>query len=50
VWDADSGQEVLHFKADPVRAFAVAFSPDGRRLAAGCHDGTVKVWEAAVER
>ncbi len=24
----------------------MAFSPDGRRIAAGCGDGAVKVWDA----
>jgi WD domain, G-beta repeat len=28
--------------------FSVAFSPDGKRLAAGSHDGTVKLWDAST--
>jgi hypothetical protein len=28
----------------------VAFSPDGQRIASGCGDETVRVWEAATPR
>jgi WD40 repeat protein len=43
LWDAQTGQELLTFKAD-VRS--VAFSLDGQRLASGSNDGTLKIWDA----
>ena len=49
VWDLTAtGQAVFTEPCDAVRkfgtAYAVAFSPDGRQLAAGS-DGAVKVWD-----
>jgi WD40 repeat protein/serine/threonine protein kinase len=43
VWDAGTGLETLSLKG---ASAAVAFSPDGTRLAGG--DDTVQVWEAAT--
>jgi WD40 repeat protein/tetratricopeptide (TPR) repeat protein/tRNA A-37 threonylcarbamoyl transferase component Bud32 len=52
VWELTGGQPE---SAPPVRArllapapvYALAVSPEGRRLAAGCLDHTVRVWERA---
>jgi WD40 repeat protein len=46
IWDAMTGLETLEFKGDFHRASAVAFSPDGHRLAAISSETTVKVWDA----
>ena len=48
VWDLTTGRQVFAGPCDAVHiigtAYAVAFSPDGRQLAAGS-DGAVKVWD-----
>lgn len=49
VWDVTSGRSVrkLEKRTD---ASAVAFSPDGARLAAGYSDGTIQVWNTSTWR
>ena len=47
LWDADTGNEVLTLRGNAATVNDVAFSPDGRRLAAG-GGGTVKLWDTAT--
>jgi WD40 repeat protein len=46
LWDAHTGKLLRRFP-DPAGASAVAFSPDGRLLAAGSFAGTVSIWDVA---
>ena len=50
MWDAASGQELLTLRAIPAQVASVAWSPDGKRLATGSGDHTVKMWDAASGR
>jgi serine/threonine protein kinase/WD40 repeat protein len=48
VWDVASGKELFHQDRDEFGFYELAFSPDGRRLAASCPGGTacrVSVWD-----
>jgi len=46
LWDIKSGKEVLTLSGHKGAVYAVAFSPDGKRIATGSSDRTVKVWDA----
>ena len=46
VWDAATGQELLALKVPGQSVRAVAFSPDGRRLACVRDDGRLSFWDA----
>jgi WD40 repeat protein len=60
VWDAATGQETLTLNRQFSRILSdeegmcsnnsVAFSPDGKRLASGSYDGSIKVWDAQTGR
>jgi WD40 repeat protein len=47
VWDLPSGQELYTVTGLPNRALALAFSPDGTKLAIGEYGDFVKVYDAA---
>jgi WD40 repeat protein len=48
VWDARTSQELVTLKAGSGSVQSVAFSPDGRRLAAAWNDTRVVVWNAGA--
>jgi WD40 repeat protein len=48
LWDAETGKEVRHFEGLTDNVKSLAFSPDGKALAAASRDGRVAVWDAAT--
>src|SRR5262249_46271660 len=49
VWDTATGEQLINYQGHSLRAFAVAWSPDGSRIASadGDANGSVHIWNAA---
>jgi WD40 repeat protein len=48
LWDVATGKEVRRFAGPRDNIKSVAFSPDGKTLAAASRDGRIVLWEAAT--
>lgn len=48
VWELATGKPVLLLKGRRERVESVAYSSDGKWLAAGSHQGTVQLWDAST--
>jgi bla regulator protein BlaR1 len=49
LWDADTGEVRALLKGSEATITAVAFAPDGLRVAAGAADGSVLIWTVGEE-
>ena len=47
VWDAQSAQVLLESEEKTVLQ-SLAYAPDGRLIAGGCGDATIRLWDAAT--
>jgi RNA polymerase sigma factor (sigma-70 family) len=50
VYDVVSGKKIAALQGGPAMVQALAYSPDGKFLAAGDHDGIIWLWDAATSR
>jgi RNA polymerase sigma factor (sigma-70 family) len=50
MWNLATGKETIFYRCDTGRAMSVAFSPDGKTLAAGMRDGAIRLWDVATGR
>jgi WD40 repeat protein len=47
LWDVASGKTQVLVKDHPQPFGCLAFSPDGKALAAGCDDKTIRLWDVS---
>jgi WD40 repeat protein len=48
LWEISSGKTQVVIKGHPQPFACLAFSPDGKTLAAGCDDKTIKLWDVST--
>lgn len=48
LWDTDDTESEVTFKALNTSFHVLTFSPNGKLLASGCSDGSVRLWNATV--
>jgi WD40 repeat protein/transcriptional regulator with XRE-family HTH domain len=48
IWDIPSGELITTLSGHKGDVWAIEFSPDGKRLAGGCTDGTALIWDIAT--
>jgi WD40 repeat protein len=50
IWDLTAGQELLTLRGHYGCVYGVAYSPDGKTLASGSADGTIRLWGQMVNQ